>query len=141
MKRRSPRAIEEETIRGAVLGIRLSAFINGSRDFRRSLNPERRALRAFCWAGGRLVLSILDDLVTVYEILDPEGGWSSRKLEGLPKIGVANVWPPDVEAHESNGDLLANMEGPVTPPTFMLLKRDKAWQVLRRAPEPSRPMA
>ncbi len=137
VKRRTPWAIGEKTHpQDAVLGIRLSAFIDGSRDFKVLFEPgERRALRAFYWAGGRLILSILDDLATVYEILDPDQGWSSSRLEGLPKIGLANVWPLDVEAHESNGDLLANVEGPVTPSTFMLLEQDKNWQVLRRAPE------
>ena len=31
--------------------------------------------------------------------------------------------------------MLANVEGPLTPPTFMLLQQNKSWEVLRRAPE------
>jgi prolyl oligopeptidase len=118
-----------------LLGIGLSAFTAGKRDFRVLFTPgERRALQSFQWAGGKLVISILDELMPVFEILDPSQDWSSSQIEGLPRIGVASVWPLDIEAKESNGDLLANVEDPVTPPTFMLLEPGKAWQVLRRAP-------
>jgi prolyl oligopeptidase len=119
-----------------LLGISLGAFIRGKRDFRVLFKPaERRALQSFRWVGGKLLLSILDELTPTFEILDPSRDWSSSAVEGLPKIGAANVWPLDTEASESNGVLLANIEGPITPPTFMLLQQDKSWEVLRRAPE------
>jgi prolyl oligopeptidase len=119
-----------------LLGIGLSGFMEGGRDFRVLFRPgARRALQSFRWSGDKLLLSILDELTPAFEILDPNRDWSSSQLEGLPKIGVANLWPLDVEERESNGDLLANVEGPLTPPSFMLLEPGKTWQVLKRAPE------
>ena len=50
-------------------------------------------LQHFFWSDGRLVLSILDELKPVFEVLTPSaGGWARSKLPGLPEIGVVNVW-------------------------------------------------
>ncbi len=77
---------------------------------------ERRALQGFFWCGGRLVLSILDDLRPVFEALTP-GDWrlDPRALTGLPEIGIVIVWPLDDRDRESNGDLLASAQDPLTP--------------------------
>jgi prolyl oligopeptidase len=97
---------------------------------------ERRALQGFFWSGGRLVLSILDDLKPVFEALTPSlGGWSRERITGLPDIGVANVWPLDVRTEESNGDLLASAQDPVTPPSLFLVRPAAAPELLKRAPE------
>ncbi len=63
-----------------VIVIRLSAFLAGARSFTRVFEPQgRRALQTFFWCGGRLVLSILDDLKPVFEIVTPvDGEWSAR---------------------------------------------------------------
>jgi len=137
VKRRSPWPIGQTTHpQDTVLGIRLSAFVAGDRDFRVLFQPEeRRALENFRWIAGKLLVGILDEMVPTHEVIDPSRDWASSALEGLPKIGIAYVWPLDAEAQESNGNLLANVEGPVTPPTFMLLERRKNWEVLRHAPE------
>ena len=75
-----------------------AAFLAGDRHFTKLFEPaERRALQGFFWSGGRLVLSILDDLKPVFEVLTPsDAGWSRERITGLPDIGVANVWPLDV---------------------------------------------
>lgn len=120
-----------------LLGIALSAFIAGDRNFTVLFEPgERRALQSFFWCNGRLVLAILDELQPVFEILEPSAsGWARSELTGLPKIGVAHVWRLDVEDAESNGDLLADVQSPVTPPSLMMLEPAKSWQVLKRAPQ------
>ena len=56
------------------------------------------------------------------------------KLPGLPEIGVADVWRLDAEEAESNGDLLANIQDPVTPASLMLIEGFAAPVVLKRAP-------
>ena len=62
----------------------------------------------FFWCAGRLVLSILDDLKPVFEMLSPSAGeWSREVIAGLPALGAAVVWPIDIYPEESNGDLLA----------------------------------
>ncbi len=118
-----------------LLGIRLDAFLAGKRDFEVLFEPgPRRALEGFSWSNGRLLLWILDELIPVFELVapSPNGGWSRTKLEGLPKIGVAYVWNLDVEEAESNGDLLANTEDPLTPPSLLLFEGAKAPALLKR---------
>jgi len=125
-----------------VLGISLSAFLGGDRNFTVVFAPApRRALQGFFWAGGRLVLSILDELRPVFEICTPSsGGWSRKRLGWLPEIGVIDVWPLDRDPSESNGDLLANVQDPLTPPSLMLIERGvESPAVLKRAPRTFNP--
>lgn len=119
-----------------VLGISLAAFIAGDRNFTVLFEPgERRALQQFFWSDGQLVLSILDELRPVFEVLTPSAeGWSRIKLAGLPEIGLVHVWRLDNEDSESNGDLLANAQDPITPASMILIERDKFPVVLKRAP-------
>jgi prolyl oligopeptidase len=120
-----------------LLGISLPAFLAGDRRLRRLFEPgERRMLQGFFWCGGHLVLSILDDLRPLFEVVTPSpSGWSRATITGLPDLGAANAWPFDVYADESNGDLLALSHDPVTPPTLFLVEPKAAPQVLKRAPK------
>ena len=121
-----------------VLGLSLSAFLNGSRDFTVLFEPApRRALQGLFWAAGKLVLSILDELRPRFEICTPSAtGWSRETLPGLPQIGVVDVWPLDRHPSESNGDLLANVQDPLTPPSLLLIERGVASPVvLKQAPK------
>ncbi|MGH6928932.1 MAG: hypothetical protein ACREEV_11485, partial [Dongiaceae bacterium] len=119
-----------------VLGTSLSAFLSGDRNVTMLFEPgERRAPQDFFWADGRLVLSILDELRPMSEVFTPSAaGWTRAKLPGLPEIGIVNVWRLDTEEAESNGDLLANVQDPVTPASLMLLERGQGPTVLKRAP-------
>src|SRR5206468_8394485 len=97
---------------------------------------ERRALQGFFWCGGRLVISILDDLKPVFEVLTPgETSWARERISGLPDIGVAHVWPLDTRTEESTGDLLASAQDPLTPPSLYLVPPLAAPQLLKRAPQ------
>ena len=119
-----------------LLGISLPAFLAGARDFTVLFEPgERRALQSFFWSNGPLILSILDELKPVFEVLTPSPhGWSRSKLSGLPEMGVVNVWRFDMQESESNGDLLANAQDPITPATMTLIEPGKSPVVLKRAP-------
>ncbi|MGY4628151.1 prolyl oligopeptidase family serine peptidase [Bradyrhizobium sp. USDA 4486] len=121
-----------------VLGISLSAFLAGSRDFAVLFEPApRRALQGLFWAAGKLVLSILDELQPRFDICTPSAtSWSRKTLPGLPQIGVVDVWPLDRHPSESNGDLLANVQDPLTPPSLLLLERGvESPIVLKQAPK------
>jgi prolyl oligopeptidase len=142
VKRRKPWTIAGETYPpDTVLGISMAAFLAGDRRFTKLFEPaERRALQGFFWCGGRLVLRVLDNLRPVFEAWTPpetpsEAGWSRMAITGLPEFGVANVWPLDVRAEESNGDLLASAQDPLTPPSLFLISPDAAPAVLKRAPQ------
>ena len=138
VKRRTQWAIGGETYPpDTVLGISFAAFLAGERRFTSLFEPgERRALQGYCWSGGRLVLSILDDLKPVFETLTPsDAGWSRERITGLPDVGVASVWPLDVRPEESNGDLLASAQDPLTPPSLFLVPPHATPQLLKRAPQ------
>ena len=120
-----------------VIVISFAAFLAGDRRFTRLFEPGvRRALQSFSWCGGRLVLSILDDLKPVFEVLTPaDGTWSRERIAGLPDLGTAYVWPFDHQPDESNGDLLAGAQDPITPPSLFLIERGSAPVLLKQAPQ------
>ncbi len=121
-----------------VLGMSLSAFLAGERNFAVVFAPgPRRALQGFFWADGKLILPILDELRPVFEICTPSAnGWDRETLQGLPGIGVVDVWRFDSHESESNGDLLANVQDPLTPPSLLLLERGvTSPTVLKQAPK------
>ena len=137
VKRRTSWTIRDVTYApDTLLGIALPAFLAGRRDFAVLFEPgERRALDSFFWSNGTLVLSILDNLQPVFEMLTPSaGGWTRSALPVASKVSDVHVWRLDVEEAESNGDLLANVQDPITPSTMMLREAGKSWQVLKRAP-------
>ena len=120
-----------------LIGIRFADFLAGDRAFVRLYEPgDRRALQGFFWCGGRLVLSILDDLKPTFELLTPSRGeWKREILQGLPAISAINVWPFDTRVEESNGDLLAVVHDPLTPPSLYLIEPQAAPALLKRAPQ------
>jgi prolyl oligopeptidase len=136
VKRRSAWTVGGKTFAAdTMLGISLSAFLAGDRNFAVVFEPgPRRALQGFSWSAGRLVLSILDELQPVYEVLTPASGWARSSLPGLPKIGVVDVWRLDTEEAESNGDLLVNAQDPLNPSSLTLLENMQAPMLLKRAP-------
>jgi prolyl oligopeptidase len=119
-----------------VLGISLSAYLAGDRNFTVVFEPgPRRALQGFFWSAGRLVLPILDQLRPVFEVWTPSAdGWSRTGLPGLPGIGVVDVWRFDTHESEGNSDLLANIQGPLTPSSLLLIERMESPVVLKQAP-------
>lgn len=120
-----------------VIGIALSAFLAGDRSFTVIFEPgARRALQGFFWTNGRLILSILDELQPVFEIRTPSAdGWARQRLAGLPEIGVVDAWRFDVHESESNGDMLANVQDPLTPPSLMLIESIGSPTLLKQAPK------
>jgi len=137
VKRRTAWTIGGETHPAdTLLGLSLPAFLAGDRNPEVLFAPgERRSLEDFVWGGEHLVLSILDDLQPVFEVATPSAkSWTRSALTGLPRIGVVNVWPVDAEASESNGDLFANAQDPLTPSSLMLVEPLKSPAVIKQAP-------
>ena len=138
VKRRTVWTVGGETHPGdTLLGIPLAAFLQGRRDFAVLFRPgPRRSLQNFHWNAGRLVLSILDNLQPVFEILTPcDQGWRREPIAGLPTLGLVGIGPLDIEASESNGDMLATVQAPLTPPSlFLLPKGAEAPTLLKQSP-------
>ena len=120
-----------------VLGMSLPAFLAGGCEFEILFEAKpRRAVQGFFWGGGKLIISILDELQPVYEVWTPSAnGWSRTALPGLPEIGVVDIWRLDGDEAESNGDLLANIQDPLTPSRLMLIEGVQSPTVLKRAPK------
>ena len=118
-----------------VVVIRLDLFLAGDRDFTVVFEPApRRALQGFYWAGGYLVLNVLDELRPVFLAFTP-GEWLGRPLAGLPELGTVNAWPLDRDSMESDGTLLATIQDPITPPSLVQTGPGLAApEVLRRLP-------
>jgi len=121
---------------GTLLGMRLSALLNGDRNVSVLFEPgPRRALQGFFWSDGRLLLSILDHLRPVHQILTPsDDGWRRGALPGLPETGVVAVSRLDLEEDEGDGTLVVNAQDPITPPSLALTEPGAAPEILRRAP-------
>jgi prolyl oligopeptidase len=119
-----------------LLAMPLARFLAGDRAFTVLFEPgERRTLGGFFWSVGRLVLSILDNLQPVHEVLTPSpSGWARSTLPGLPAVGIVDVGPLDADPIESNGDLLVSVQDPITPPTVMLIELDQLPTILKRSP-------
>ncbi|MBP0443604.1 S9 family peptidase [Roseomonas sp. SSH11] len=122
-----------------LLGIGLAEFLAGDRGFQVLFTPgERRALEGFFWCDGRLVLSVLDELRPEFTILTPGAGeWRAAPVPGIPAAGVAQLWPLDAEAEESDGSLLLRLEDPITPPGLMLTDLSLKHPSLLRRSSPS----
>jgi prolyl oligopeptidase len=120
----------------SVLGIGLDAFLDGARDFRLLYAPgPRQSVAGFFWAGGFLVVSVLDNLRPVFLRVTPADNWRIEPIQGLPEIGTVNVWSLDEDDDERNGEMLAMAQTPVDPPSLSLLAPGTAAPVvLRRWP-------
>lgn len=105
-----------------LLAASLSGFLAGERRFDRLFEPgPRRSLEGFFWAGQRLVLSILDDLVPRFERFAlVDGRWQGQALDVLPTAGVVSLSPLDAQPEDSDGTLVVSAQDPVTPSRTML---------------------
>ena len=133
---RTPWIVGDRTyLPDTVLGIGLDPFIEGDRGFTVLFEPApRRALQGFFWSDGRLILDILDELAPVFDAVTP-GAWTHAALPGLPREGVVNLGPLDTDPRQSNGDLIATAQDPLSAPALLLLERGRSAPVtLKRAP-------
>jgi len=126
---------------GALLVSPLKPALEGSGRFTALFEPgERRALEDYTWIGGKLVLSLLDDLAPDIEILTPAGEvWRARPLAGIPKAGVVSLSRLDAFARESTGETVLLVQDPLTPMQMQFLdlsgESPSAPVVLKRMPE------
>ena len=138
IKLRTPWTVEGQVFPGdTLLGASLSRLLAGEKEFAILFHPgPKLVLQGMQWAGGSLLISILDDLKPRHDRATPStGGWTVSQVEGLPDTGEASVWRLDMEQEESNGDLLALVQDPLTPPQLFLMPSGKAPELLRRAPQ------
>ena len=105
-----------------LLACSLERFLAGERSFDLLFAPgPRRSLEGFFWAGDRLVLSILDDLVPRFQLFTrARDGWTRHDLDGLPATGVVTLGTLDARAEDSDGTLVVGAQDPLTPARTLL---------------------
>ncbi|WP_050596676.1 prolyl oligopeptidase family serine peptidase [Mesorhizobium ciceri] len=126
----------------ALIGISLSSFIAGGRDFRTLFEPgDRRSVQSFFWNDGKLIISYLVNLVPRFEMFTPGAQeWTRHALDAVPGEGTVDLWSLDAERHETNGEVLILAEDPITPRQLLLFDLNAAPRlgapaILKRSPE------
>jgi prolyl oligopeptidase len=138
VKRRTSWTIGQRTYPpDTMLGLSLVAFLAGDRNFTVLFEPgERRALQSFFWSNGQLVLSILDEMQPVIEVLTPSAaGWARSKIFcTLPKrspllsassISTRQTWTTPISGSPGN---------PIMPSSLRLTEAVKNPTVIKQAP-------
>ena len=87
---------DETFAAGALLGIRLEAFLAGSRDFHVLYAPTpTSSLAGHTWTRHHLILNILEDVTNRLEVLTPptdgQAQFSRRTFAGAPEVGTSVV--------------------------------------------------
>ncbi len=81
---------------GALIAIRLDAFLAGDRDFDVLFMPDAHtALEEWDFTDSRLILTLLVDVASTLVVLDPAHGWSRSSLAGLPTLNTVRVIDTD----------------------------------------------
>ncbi|MER8634054.1 prolyl oligopeptidase family serine peptidase [Mesorhizobium opportunistum] len=126
----------------ALIGISLSSFIAGERNFAILFEPgDRRSLQSFFWNNGKLIISYLVNLDPRFEMFTPDRQeWTRRALDTVPAEGTVHLGSLDAERHETNGEVLVSAQDPITPRKLLLLDLNAAPPlgapvILKRNPE------
>jgi len=81
---------------GALIAIRLDAFLAGDRDFDLLFMPDpHTALEEWDFTDSHLILTLLVDVASTLVVLDPANGWSRSSLAGLPTLSTVRVIDTD----------------------------------------------
>ena len=89
---------------GALIAIRLDAFLAGDRDFDVLFMPDAHtALEEWDFTDSHLILTLLVDVASTLVVLDPSNGWSRSSLAGLPALSTVRVIDTDPDESEDFG--------------------------------------
>jgi prolyl oligopeptidase len=122
---------------GALLAIRLSAFLTGDRRFQTLFTPTaRRILEGWITTSRNIVLSILDNVRSRVEIAAPtdDGGWRVSPYAGLPDAATLSISPLQDEGPPESDAFLATAADFITPSTLYLCAPGAAPEVLKQQP-------
>ncbi|MGC4190705.1 MAG: prolyl oligopeptidase family serine peptidase [Thermomicrobiales bacterium] len=101
---------------GSLLVANLDAWIGGDRTLEALFTPDAHtSLEGWSWTKHYLLLTLLQDVATRIEVLDPANGWARSALAGAPALHTVSVSP--VDADESD-DYWMVVSGFLTPSTL-----------------------
>ncbi|OLF12646.1 S9 family peptidase [Actinophytocola xinjiangensis] len=118
---------------GALLATRFDDFLAGGRSFDVLFAPdEHTSLSYHAWTRHHLILAMLHDVKSRFEVLTPgPDGWARAPLAGVPEVGSADIL--DTSPDESD-EYWLNASGYTQPATLYRGEIGAQPQVLRRAP-------
>ncbi|MEO6205161.1 MAG: prolyl oligopeptidase family serine peptidase, partial [Mycobacteriales bacterium] len=118
------------------LVISAEAFLSGDRNFHVLFEPKpRRVLMDATWTKSRLVLTIMDNLVTEVLWATPrDGDWKLEPVAGFPSNATLMVGPLDGGVMSRTDDLLAVVTSFLEPTTMGLFSPDSDFTVVKTAP-------
>ncbi|MGV8884243.1 MAG: prolyl oligopeptidase family serine peptidase [Microbacteriaceae bacterium] len=104
---------------GSLLAIRFDDFMAGSRSFAVIFEPTASvSLQGWDWTASRLILTLLDDVSSRLDVLDP-CDWSSITLE-VPELSAAHILDTSPDDGGENADeYWLHLSGFLTPPSVL----------------------
>ncbi len=120
----------------ALLVIDADAFLAGASDFHVLFEPKpRRVLVATTWTASRLVLTVMDNLVTEIVWATPtDGDWKLEPASGFPANATLMVGNLDGGAMIRTDDLLAVVTSYLEPTSLGLFSPGSDFTVVKTAP-------
>jgi len=119
---------------GALLAARFDDYMAGRRELVALFTPgDTTSLAGHSWTRHRLVLNVLDDVVSRLEVLTPRSGeWAREELGGAPPLTTIEAGGVDADASD---DYFLTVSGYLTPTTLYhgTLGRGEA-QPIKRSP-------
>jgi len=118
-----------------VLGISLSAFLDGDRNFNAVFEPRpRRALQGFFWGAGRLVLPILDELRPLSKSGRRRRRLDTRSLRGSPGSARSTSGVSMPTRAKAMATCLPTSRIRLTPSSLSLIEGFASPTLLKQAP-------
>jgi prolyl oligopeptidase len=129
---------------GALLIIKLSAFLAGGRDFTILFEPSpRRFLQSFTAIGDVVAIDVLDNVRSHISLARfAERKWQIEVVEGFSDLSILGIGPLAAddddwfaEGERERGVFVVSSQNALTPPTQSVLQFGRSPEVLKRSPE------
>ena len=116
---------------GSLLAIRFDDFLAGSREFAVVFAPTASvSLQGWDWTASRLILTLLDDVSSRLDVVDPRD-WSSTTLE-VPALSAAHIL--DTSPDDGSDEFWLHLSGFLTPPSVLRGEIGGALETVKSAP-------
>ena len=118
---------------GSLLVADYKKWMKGKRKVVQLFAPtERTSLRSWERTQNRVVLTILDNVRTRVELVEPgRKSWTHTPMEGLPELARVSVSAVD---SDNSNDLWVNVTDYLTPSTFGVIGPEGELEVLKESP-------